>query len=229
MNLAARCTTELTGTFVLVLSGTGAMVAEVVFGTVGPVGVALCFGLAVTAVIYAVGDISGAHINPAVSFAFWLAGRLPGREAAAFAVSQCAGAVLASSFLLLLVPLDTDVGATRLAVASVAGLALETAITFILVFVILNVTLRGDPGGIGPIAIGATVTFCALFAGPLTGASMNPARTLGPAIATGSFDDLWVYLAGPALGAALAVAWCRGVRPDAFGAADNGNETPSQE
>ena len=212
MNLSIRCATELTGTFVLVFSGTAAVAADFLTGSVTPLGVALCFGLAVAAVIYAVGDVSGAHINPAVSFAFWLAGRLPGRAAAAFAASQCTGAVLASTLLLAIVPLDTAVGVTALTVDSPTGLVLEIAITFFLVFVILNVVARGDPGGHGPLAVGATVTFCALFAGPLTGASMTPARTLGPAIATGEFHHLWVYLGGPGLGAALAVGWCRCVR-----------------
>lgn len=205
---------ELFGTFALVFAGTGAIVIDdVTGGAVSHVGVALTFGLIVMAMIYAVGGVSGAHLNPAVTMGFWLAGRFPGRRVWPYIVSQCAGALLASAMLRLLFPGHPTLGATMPAGSLVQSFVLEVILTCLLMFVILNVSVGAKETGVmAGVAVGAVIGLEALFAGPITGASMNPARSLAPALVSGQVQSLWLYLAAPALGAVLGVWGCRCVQ-----------------
>lgn len=205
---------EFLGAFILVFAGTGAIVTnDVSNGTVSHVGVALTFGLVVLAMIYAVGDVSGAHLNPAVTIGFLLARRFESRSVVPYIASQCAGAICASLVLRLMFPIHATLGATLPAGDAVQSFVLETILTFILMFVILNVSTGPKEKGImAGIAVGAVIGFEALFAGPISGASMNPARSLAPALVSLRFESLWVYLTGPVLGACLGVVACRCVR-----------------
>ena len=206
-----RFVAEAIGTFALVFAGTGALVVDDLGqGVVSHVGVALTFGLAVTAMIYAVGDISGAHINPAVTFGFWLARRFPGADVIPYVLSQLSGAAAASLLVRALFGAHSTLGATIPAGSAGQSLGLETVLTFLLMFTILSVATGAKEKGItAGLAIGAVVGLAALFAGPISGASMNPARSLAPAIVSGQLQHTWVYLLGPVAGSALAVAACR--------------------
>jgi len=205
---------ELFGTFALVFSGTGAIVInDVTGGAVTHVGVALTFGLIVTAMVYTVGNVSGAHLNPAVTFGFWVAGRFPSRQIMPYVISQCAGAFLASGLLHLLFPQHSTLGATIPAGSIAQSFGLEVILSFLLMFVILNVSVGAKETGVmAGVAIGAVVGLEALFAGPITGASMNPARSLAPAIVSGHLHPLWIYLVAPFLGAYLGIWGCRCVQ-----------------
>lgn len=198
---------ELTGTFMLVFAGTGAIIADTFSGgALGHVGISLVFGFTVLAVIYAVGDISGAHLNPAVTMGFLAAGRISLRDASLYVISQMVGAVLASLLLLALFPDASSYGETVSHIGPLRGFAMETVISFMLMFVIINVaTGAREKGIIAGLAIGLTVALAALMAGPFTGASMNPARSLGPALVSGVWTHFWIYLTAPPLGAVLAV------------------------
>lgn len=213
-----RYLSEFLGTFALVFAGTGAIVIDAASGgAISHVGVALTFGLVVMAMISTFGDVSGAHFNPAVSIAFCAAGRLPARELAPYIAAQCAGAFAASLLLRLLFPESTTLGATLPAGLGSAGanlagqsFVLEAVLAAILMLVILAVSSGSKEKGItAGIAIGATVALEAMFAGPISGASMNPARSLAPAVVSGQTKDLWVYLAAPVAGALLAVPLAR--------------------
>jgi aquaporin Z len=206
-----KLTAELLGTFALVFAGTGAIVInDVSKGAVSHVGVALTFGLVVLAMIYAVGDVSGAHLNPAVTLGFFAARRLPLRRVVPYILSQCAGALLASSLLRFLFPDHPTLGATFPAGPAEQSLVLEVVLTGLLMFVILSVSTGAKEKGItAGIAVGSVIAFEALFAGPISGASMNPARSLAPALVSGRWEDLWVYLTAPTLGATVAVLACR--------------------
>jgi len=208
MNTRA-CIAEAIGTFAVVFAGTGAIVVNQAGGAVTHVGVALTFGLIVMAMIYAVGETSGAHLNPAVSLGFFIAGRLPARTLGAYAASQAAGAFAASAAIRFLFPGDTTLGATLPAGAWHQSFVLEVILTALLMFVILSVAVGAKEKGImAGIAIGGVVGLEAMFAGPISGASMNPARSLAPALVSGNLASLWIYLVAPALGAAAAVpAW----------------------
>jgi aquaporin NIP len=203
---------ESIGTFALVFAGTGAIVInDVSGGIVTHVGIALTFGLIVLAMIYTVGDISGAHLNPAVTSAFWLSGRFAGRQVVPYVLAQCLGAVAASGILHFLFPAHTNLGATLPAGSDMQSFILELVLTLILMFVILNVSAGAKEKGVtAGIAIGAVIGLEAMFAGPICGASMNPARSLAPAIVSGHLEHLWIYLAAPVIGACLAVFACRG-------------------
>jgi aquaporin Z len=205
---------ELFGTFALVFAGTGAIVVNnVQAGMVSHVGVALTFGLVVLVMIYAVGDVSGAHLNPAVTLGFLAARRFPGRLVLPYILSQCAGATLASGLLRVLFPNDSTLGATVPSGSEMQSFVLEAVLTLLLMFVILSVSTGAKEKGItAGIAIGAVIALEALFAGPVCGASMNPARSLAPALVSGNLEHVWIYLGAPVLGAGAAVLACCCVR-----------------
>jgi aquaporin Z len=209
-----RCCAEILGTFALVFAGTGAIVInEVSGGAITHVGIALTFGLIVLAMIYTVGDISGAHLNPAVTIGFWAAQRLPGRDILSYVGSQCAGALLASGLLRVLFPRNQLLGATLPAGPDWQSFVLEVVLTFLLMLTILNVSTGAKEKGItAGIAVGAVIGLEAIFAGPICGASMNPARSLAPALLSGHFEHLWIYLIAPPIGACLGMLACRCVR-----------------
>lgn len=209
-----RYACEFLGTLGLVFAGTGAIVInEVTNGVISHVGIALTFGLIVMAMIYAFGDISGAHLNPAVTIAFAGAGRMAWREVPRYVIAQILGAFVASGLLRVLFPTNAKLGATLPAAAAWQSLILEIILTFFLMLVILSVSTGDKEKGItAGIAIGAVVSLEAMFAGPISGASMNPARSIAPAIVSGHLQHLWVYLLAPTGGALLAVLACCFVR-----------------
>jgi len=206
VSLGRRAGAEALAAFALVFAGCGAIVADAEYGgALGAVGVALVFGLIIMVMVYATGHLSGAHINPAVTIAFTLTRHFPARDAIAYVGAQLLGAT-AGALLLVAVWTDqpAELGATIPSVAAGSALVYELVLTAFLMFVIMAVaTDTRAVGAAAAIAIGGTVGLDALFGGPVTGASMNPARSLGPALVAGEWSDLWVYLAGPLLGAAL--------------------------
>lgn len=206
-SLMNKCTAEAFGTFALVFAGCGSIVInDVSGGVVSHVGIALTFGLVVMAVINATGDVSGAHINPAVTLAFFAARRLPREEVLPFLASQTAGALLAAGMLRLLFPDHATLGTTQPAGSYAQSFVLEIVLTWFLMFVILGVSTGArEKGIIAGVSIGGTVALEAMFAGPICGASMNPARSLGPALVSGELANLSLYLLAPVIGAALAV------------------------
>ncbi|MEL7122249.1 MAG: aquaporin, partial [Bacteroidota bacterium] len=159
-----------------------------------------------TAVVYSIGDLSGAHINPAVTVAFWAAGVFPFKDILPYIIAQSIGAILASLTLTLLFPEASSLGETLPLNSVTQSFILEILLTYILMFVIINVaTGSKEVGMMAGLVIGLTVLLAALFAGPISGASMNPARSLGPALMNGNLTALWIYLTAPFLGAILAV------------------------
>lgn len=207
---------EFFGTFCLVFAGTGAIIVnDVSGGSIAHVGIALTFGLVVFAMIYTVGDISGAHLNPAVTVGFFAARRFEGRQVLPYIVSQLSGAFSASLLLQFLFPTHATLGATLPSGSVVQSLIFEVILTAILMFVILSVSTGAREKGItAGMVIGAVVALEAIFAGPVSGASMNPARSIAPAVVSLHFSSLWIYLIAPALGALAAVAGCRCIRED---------------
>ncbi|MFZ3090606.1 MAG: aquaporin [Nitrospirota bacterium] len=205
---------ELFGTFALVFAGTGALIInDVSGGYISHVGVAFTFGLVVMSMIYTLGDISGAHFNPAVTFGFWISGRFPGRKLLPYVMSQCAGAFSASVILYLLFPKHPTLGATLPAASVAQAFILEVILAFFLMFVIINISVGAKETGLmAGVAIGGIVALEALFAGPITGASMNPARSAAPAVVSGNFQQLWIYLVAPFMGSYLGVWGCRCVQ-----------------
>lgn len=196
---AKALTAEFVGTFALVFIGAGAGA----IGAGGLVGVALAHGLVLVAVAAAYGPISGAHINPAVTIALWFGRQIKAAEAVAYIVVQVLGGIAGAYVLrFVLGGAGSGLGATVLAgsVSPTQGVVVEAVLTFLLVNTIYNTAVSGKAGNQAPMAIGLTLAFCILMGGPLTGASLNPARTLGPAIVTGNYSDMWVYLVGPVIG-----------------------------
>jgi aquaporin NIP len=198
---------EAVGTFFLVFAGTGAIVInDLSHGAVSHVGISLTFGLVVLSMIYSLGSVSGCHLNPAVTLGFFLARRFPGREVAGYAASQCLGAVLASIVLRLMFPEHPTLGATVPAGTDIQSFILEFILTLMLMFVVLSVaTGAKEESQLAGVAIGSMIALEALFAGPISGASMNPARSLAPAFVTGQLLPIWIYIAAPLLGAITAV------------------------
>lgn len=198
---------ELIGTFALVFCGTGAIVInQESGGAVTHVGIAITFGLIVMSMIYALGNVSGAHINPAVSIAFTVAGKFPVRKLTPYIMAQLIGALLASSTVKLLFPANQYLGATIPAGSDMQSFVLELLLTFFLMLVILNVAHGSkEQGMFAGLAIGGVVALEAMFAGPICGASMNPARSIGPALLSMNIQSLWLYIAAPVAGACAAV------------------------
>lgn len=209
-----RLLAELLGTFALVFAGTGAIVINAAsHGSIGHAGIALTFGLVVLAMIYTFGDVSGAHLNPAVSVAFAAAGRFSWACVPGYVTAQAVGALSASLLLRFLFPLDPTLGATLPSGSAGQSFVLEVVLAAILMLTILSVSAGAKEKGVSAgIAIGAVIALEAIFAGPVSGASMNPARSLAPALVSGHLEHLWVYLLAPVLGALLAVPLCMGVR-----------------
>ena len=209
-----RAVAEFIGTFALVFAGTGAIVVnEVSGGAITHVGVALTFGLIVLVMIYTFGDISGAHLNPAVTVGFWAARRMPVDQVPVYVSSQFAGAVAASGALRFLFPNSRLLGTTLPSGSAMQSLVLEAILTFLLMLTILNVSTGAKEKGItAGIAVGSLIGLEAMFGGPISGASMNPARSLGPALVTGHLEHLWVYMVAPTVGAIAAMLACRCVR-----------------
>ncbi len=205
---------EFLGTFVLVFAGTGAIVInQASSGVIGHAGIALTFGLVVLAMIYTFGDVSGAHINPAVTIGFAVARRFPWSDVPLYLVSQLAGAFAASGLLKVLFPGPGTLGATLPAGSVSQSFILEVVLTAILMLVVLSVSTGAKEKSItAGIAIGAVVGLEAMFAGPICGASMNPARSLAPAIVSGHFEHLWLYPVATVLGALIAVPLSHAVR-----------------
>jgi aquaporin Z len=206
--LAAECL----GTFALVFAGTGAIVVdETRAGSVSHVGVALTFGLIVLAMIYALGDVSGCHLNPAVTLGFFFARRFDVLWVLPYICSQCLGAILASFALRALFPAHDTLGSTLPRGSETQSFVLEVILTGILMFVILCVSTGAKEKGVmAGVAVGSVIALEALFAGPICGASMNPARSLAPAVVSWHLESLWVYLTAPVVGsiAGVLASWC---------------------
>ena len=218
-NLVRRACAEAIAAFALVFAGCGAVVADDRYhGALGTIGIALTFGLIIMVMVYATGHLSGAHINPAVTVAFTVTRHFPARDAAAYISAQLAGATAGALILLAAWPsAPSDLGVTVPHVGVGSALVYEVTLSAFLMFVIVAVaTDTRAVGAAAAIAIGGAVGLDALFGGPVTGASMNPARSFGPALASGQWRDFWLYVVGPILGAslgALAYQLVRGEQP----------------
>jgi MIP family channel proteins len=204
---------EAIGTFALVFAGCGAIVVDAKTGALGHLGVALTFGLVIMVMIYAVGHVSGAHFNPAVTFAFALSRHFPWSRALGYWGAQAAGALLAAALVRGSLGAHAHDGATLPSGSQGQAFLWELVLTFFLMFVIMAVATDARAvGEAAAIAVGGTVGLDALFGGPVTGASMNPARSLAPALVSGDLHALWLYLVAPPLGAALAATTYRYLR-----------------
>lgn len=225
MPLVRRLAAEALGTFALVFFGAGAVMVAAEHGSFGQLGIALAFGLVIAAMVYALGHISGAHLNPAVSFAFALSRHFPWRLVGGYWAAQCAGAIAAAFLLRASLGDVADVGATQPSGSDGQSFLWESVLTFVLMLVIMAVaTDTRAVGEAAAIAIGGTVALDALVGGAVSGASMNPARSLGPALAAVELGALWIYLLAPLVGAALgALAYqlLRGEQPGVAKAADD--------
>ncbi|HEX4668817.1 MAG TPA: aquaporin [Solirubrobacterales bacterium] len=219
-NLARRAAAEAIGAFTLVFAGCGAIVTEAEHsGALGTVGIALVFGLVIMAMVYATGHLSGAHLNPAVTLAFTLTRHLPAREAVSYIGTQLLGAIAAAALLLAIWPSEpAALGTTLPTVGAGSAFAYEAILSAFLMFTIMAVATDTRAVGAGAaIAIGGVIGLDALFGGPVTGASMNPARSIAPALVTGNFHDLWIYIAAPVLGAAAGALAYQAIRGETAG------------
>jgi len=215
MALFRALTAEAIGTFALVFAGCGAIMVDDKTHQLGHVGVAISFGLVIMVAIYAVGHVSGAHFNPAVSFAFAVTRHFPWSRAAAYWIAQLVGALIGAALLRASLGDRAQVGATLPSGSQGQALLWELVLTFFLMFVIMAVaTDTRAVGEAAAIAIGGTVGLDAMFGGPITGASMNPARSIGPALVSGDLHALWVYVAAPLAGAGIAALAYQFVRAE---------------
>ena len=207
---------EMIGTCCLVLMGCGAIIVNDVYpGLLGHMGIAVSFGLIVMAMIYSIGNISGAHLNPAVTVGFFLAGRIRLKQVYPYIIAQIIGSLIGALLLKIMFSQHQTLGATLPQVSMVSAFFIEVVITALLMFVILNVsTGHMEKGIMAGVAVGGVIMLEALVAGPLTGASMNPARSLGPAILSANFESLWIYLLAPVIGAAVSAPSCRLIQGD---------------
>jgi aquaporin NIP len=217
--LARALVAETIGTFALVFAGCGAIMVDQKTSALGHVGVAITFGLVIMVMIYAVGHVSGAHFNPAVTFSFALARHFPRRHVPLYCGAQLAGALIAAAILRGSLGNIAHVGATFPSGSEGQAFLWEVILSFFLMFVIMAVATDARAvGEAAAIAIGGTVGLDAMFGGPITGASMNPARSLGPGIVAGDLDAIWVYLLAPILGAAIAALAYTFIRSETHGA-----------
>lgn len=206
--LLSEVLAEMIGTFILIFTGTGAIIVNTITeGIITHLGICFIFGAVVTAIIYTIGHISGAHINPAVTLAFWSSRVLPSNKVLPYIAGQFSGGILASLLLQIIFGNIASMGATLpLNNNWLQSLIIEIILTFILMFVVLGSGLdRRAPVGFAGIAVGLTVSLEAAFMGPITGASMNPIRSLAPALVTHLWQHQWLYIIGPIIGAQLAV------------------------
>lgn len=204
---------ELVGTFTLVFVGISAIIVnDITGGAAGLLGIAVAFGMTVSVMIYSIGDVSGAHINPAVTIGFWAAGRFPASRVGPYVVAQFLGGIMAAALALLFFDNVADLGSTQPSGDLMQSLGLEIVLTFFLMFVIISVVSGSKEKGImAGLAIGGTIVLDIIFGGPVSGASMNPARSLGPALLSGNLNALWIYFAGPIVGALVAIGVHRGI------------------
>lgn len=202
---------EFAGTFILLFVGTGVVIVnQQTEGAVTLPGIAACWGLIIIATIYAFGDISGNHINPAVTVSFAIDGRMPWKETPGYLVAQFVGAITASGLLHVLFPENTTLGSTQPSGNVWQSFVLEVVMTFILLLVILRVSTGAQEKGlVAGLVIGGTVWFLVLFGGPVSGTSLNPTRSLAPAIVSGQLDNIWIYLTAPFIGGVSAVFFHR--------------------
>jgi aquaporin Z len=208
-----RCAAEYLGTFLLVLAGTAAIVVnDFSNGAITPLGIGVVFGLAVAAMIYALGDISGAHINPAVTIGLWYAKRFDGARVAPYLMSQVAGALSASAVIYLAFATHPTLGATLPSGTPAASFSLEALMTWLLMLTVITLVAGSRSKGIVAGAVGLVVGLEAWLGGPISGASMNPARSIGPALVSGHLAELWIYILAPIIGACLAIVCCRCIR-----------------
>jgi aquaporin Z len=197
---------EFLGTYAMVFCGTAAMAVNEINGSISHVGVAITWGLIVMAMIYAFGELSGAHFNPAVTVGFALSGRFAWKNVPIYIVMQVIAATLASITVKYLLPESEFIGASIPSIDATRAFVLESILTFILMIVIIHISTGSkEIGPVAGLAVGSVILLEAMFAGPLTNASMNPARSLGPALVSGHVQPLWIYLTAPFLGASLAV------------------------
>ncbi len=203
-SLTRRALAEAVGTYALVTAGCGAIVVNTTTGALTHIGIALTFGLIILVMISALGHISGAHFNPAVTIAFAMTRHFPWRDVPLYIAGQCGGAIAGALTLRVLFGPIAHLGATIPAGSAWQSLGLEVLLTAVLMFVIISVaTDTRAVGHLAAVSIGATVALDALWGGPISGASMNPARSFGPALVAGLWNDHWVYWVGPLLGAVL--------------------------
>jgi aquaporin Z len=204
--LPTRLAAEALGTYFLVFAATGAVAVDAVtHGSLGGIGMSLACGLVVFAMIEAVGDISGAHMNPAVSVGFALAGRFPWRQVPGYVVAQFVGAFAASFTVRALLPESPTLGEHSPHIIAPRAFALECLLGLFLMMTILGVTAKAKERGLqAGLAIGAAVFLGVLVAGPISGGSMNPVRSIAPGVVSGRTDELWIYVLAPMLGAAIA-------------------------
>jgi MIP family channel proteins len=214
--LARQLVAEALGTFALVFAGAGAVMVDAKTHALGHVGVAITFGLVIMAMIYAVGHVSGAHFNGAVTFAFALTRHFPWPRAFGYWGAQLTGAVVAAAVLRGSLGNIAHVGATLPSGSDLQSFLWEIVLSAILMFVIMAVaTDTRAVGEAAAIAIGGTIGLDAMFGGPISGASMNPMRSLGPAFVSGDLTSIWVYIAGPVIGTAVGALLYQLVRGEA--------------
>jgi MIP family channel proteins len=200
---------EFIGTFALVFFGTGAIIVDQqTEGSLGLFGISASFGIIIMAMIYVFGDTSGTHINPAVTLSLALGKLMPKKDVLGYVFAQIVGAILASGFLYILFPRNQSLGGTTPSGGVLQSFSLEFILTFFLMLTILGITSKKEFSHLSGLVIGLMVTGMILISGPISGGSFNPARSLGPAIFSGNFTTLWIYLIAPTLGAILAMlAW----------------------
>lgn len=224
MGITRNYYAEFLGTFTLVFAGTGAIVINAMTGAITHMGVSLTFGLVVLSLIYTFGEISGAHLNPAVTMGFWFAKKFPTRLIPGYIVSQLLGAISASFLLKVLFPAHQTLGATIPAGSHLQSFVLEIILSWFLMLVILSVSTGAkEKGATAGIAVGSVVCLEALFAGPISGASMNPARSIAPGIVSQNLGAIWIYILAPLIGAGFAVGTYRVLTEKRI----EGNETKS--